>query len=165
MCPPNLVKTCNLQGFVDDLTVINFDNFKRDPSFGNFRGERTFYDESIHFLMVPPITGVATGNVREDPPPVTVSIRFPIAPAPVTVTLAAAPLPLPPPAMAATAVPLVAPDTTDNAAEPPTPERHTLPTQDLRFTDDNIFQNNELPNFVPIKSTSDGSNLSFTDND
>ena len=67
--------------------------------------------------------------------------------------------------MAAAPAPLVAPDTTDIAAEPQKPKRPQLPTQDVRFTDDNNFQNNELPTFIPSTSTSDGSSLSLHDND
>ena len=73
------------QGRIDDLTVINFENFQRDPSLGHYRGEPTLFDESIPSLLEPPITVVTTQNVTEDPPPVTVSLCFPIAPAPVPV--------------------------------------------------------------------------------
>ena len=81
------------QGRIDDLTAVNFENFQRDPSLGHYRGEPTF-DESVP-LLEPPTTVVATQNVTEDPPPVTVSLRFPIASAPVPVGLAAAPAPIP----------------------------------------------------------------------
>ena len=78
---------------------------------------------------------VATQNVTEDPPPVTVSLRFPIAPAPVPVGLAAAPAPITLPAVAAAPV-LVTPDTADvEAPEPRVLERPYLPTQDVRFSD------------------------------
>ena len=80
------------QGRIDNLTVINFKNFQRDPSLGHHRGEPTLFDESIPSLLEPPTTVVATQNVTEDPPPVTVSLRFPIAPAPAPVGLAAAPV-------------------------------------------------------------------------
>ena len=123
------------QGRIDDLTVINFDNFQRDPSLGHYRGERTLFDESIPSLLEPPTTVVATQNVTEDPPPVSVSIRFPIAPAPVPVGLAAAPAPIPPPAVAA-APTLVAPDTADvEAPELQVLERPYHPTQDVRSSD------------------------------
>ena len=89
------------QGRTDDLTIINFDNFQRDPSLGHYRGEPTLFDESIPSLLEPPTTVVATQNVTEDSPPVTVNIRFPIVPAPVPVGLAAVPAPLPAPAVAA----------------------------------------------------------------
>ena len=123
------------QGRIDDLTVINFKNFQREPSLGHYRGEPTLFDESIPSLLEPPTTVVATQNVTEDPPPVIVSLRFSIAPAPVPVGLAAAPAPLPPPAVAA-APTLVAPDTADvEAPEPPVLERPYLPIQDVRFSD------------------------------
>ena len=102
---------------------------------GHHRGEPTLFDESIPSLLEPPTTVVATQNETEDPPPVTVSLRFPIAPAPVPVGLAAAPAPIPPPAAAA-APALVAPDTADvEAPEPQVLERPYLPTQDVRFSD------------------------------
>ena len=123
------------QGRIDDLTVINFKIFQRDPSLGHYRGEPTLFDESIPSLLKPPTTVVATQNVTEDPPLVKVSIRFPIAPAPVPVGLAAIPSPLPAPAVAA-APALIAPDTADvEAPEPQVLERPYLPTQDVRFSD------------------------------
>ena len=123
------------QGRIDDLTVINFENFQRDPSLGHYRGEPTLFDESIPSLLEPPTTVVAAQNVTEDPPPVTVSLRFPIAPAPVPVGLAAAPAPIPLPAVTPTPA-LVAPDTADvEAPESQVLERPCLPTQDVRFSD------------------------------
>ena len=123
------------QGRIDDLTVINFENFQRDPSLGHYRGEPTLFDESIPSSLEPPTTVVATQNVTEDPPPVTVNIRFPITSAPVPVGLAAAPAPIPLPAVAA-APALMAPDTADvEAPEPQVLERPYLPTQDVRFSD------------------------------
>ena len=123
------------QGRIDDLTVNIFENFQRDLSLGHYRGEPTLFNESIPSLLEPPTTVVATQNVTEDPPPVTVSLRFPIAPAPVPIGLAAAPAPIPPPAVAA-APALVAPDTADvEAPEPQVLERPYLPTQDVRFSD------------------------------
>ena len=119
------------QGRIDDLTVNNFENFQRDPSLGHYRGEPTLFDESIPSLLEPPTTVFATQNVTEDPQPVTVSLRFPIAPAPVPVGLAAALAPIPPPAVA-TAPTLVAPDTADiEAPEPHVVERPYLPTQNV----------------------------------
>ena len=89
----------------------------------------------VFLFLEPPTTVVATQNVTEDPPPVTVSLRFPIAPAPVPVGLAAAPAPIPPPAVAA-APALMAPDTADvEAPKPQVLERPYLPTQDVRFSD------------------------------
>ena len=73
--------------------------------------------------------------MTEDPPPVTVSLRFPIALATVPVRVAAAPTPIPPPAVAA-APALMAPDTADvEAPEPQVLERPYLTTQDVRFSD------------------------------
>ena len=124
---------------------------------GHYRCEPTLFDESILPLLEPPTTLV-------DPPPVTVNIRFPIAPAPVPFGLAAAPVLLPAPTVA-TVPALLVPDTADVAAEPQIPQRPTLPTQDIRFTDDNNFQNNELPNFIPSTSTSESPKLFFNNND
>ena len=122
------------QGRIDDLTVINFENFQRDPSLGHYRGEPTLFDESIPSLLETPTTVVATQNKTEDPPPVTVSLRFPIAPA------------LPLPAVAA-APALMAPDTAEvEAPEPQVLERPYLPPQDPRFSDssDDSFTNDAL---------------------
>ena len=131
------------QGRIDDLTVINFENFQRDPSLGHYRGEPTLFDESIPSLLEPPTTVVATENVTEDPPPVTVNIRFPIAPAPVPVAMAAAPAPIPLPTVAA-APALVAPDTADvEAPEPQVLERPYLPTQDVRLSDTSADSTND----------------------
>ena len=123
------------QGGIDDLTVNIFEKFQRDPSLGHYRGEPTLFDESIPSLLEPPTTVVAIQNVTENPPPVTVSIRFPIASAPVPVGLAAAPAPIHLPAVAA-APALMAPDTADvEAPEPQVSNRPYLPTQDVRFSD------------------------------
>ena len=143
------------QGRDDDLTVINFKNFQRDPSLGHYRGEPTLFDETIPSLLEPPTTVVATQNVTEDPPPVTVSLRFPIAPAPVPVGLAAAPAPIPPPAVAA-APALMAPETADvEAPEPQVIERPYLPTQDVRFSDssDDSFINDALFHCRTLRDT------------
>ena len=123
------------QGRMDNLTVINFKNFQRDPTLGNYRGESTMFDESILSLLEPPTTVVATQNVMEDPPPVTFNIRFPTAPTPAPVGLAAVPAPLPAPVVAA-APALVAPDTADvEAPEPQVLERPYLSPQDAQFSD------------------------------
>ena len=123
------------QGRIDDLTVINFKSFQRDPSLGHYRDEPTLFDQRILSLLEPPTTVVATQNVTDDPRPVTVNICFPIAPAPVPVRLAAAPAPIPLPAVAA-APASVAPDTAVvEAPEPQVLERPYLPTQDVRFCD------------------------------
>ena len=43
------------RGQIDDLTVIKFENFQRDPSLGQSRGEPTLFDESIPFCWnLPP---------------------------------------------------------------------------------------------------------------
>ena len=149
------------QGRVDDLTVINFDNFQRDPSLGHFRSGPTWFDESFPSLLEPPIRGVATRTVTEDPPPVTVGIHFPIAPAPIPIGLAAVSALLPAPAVAAASVPLVASDRADVAAEPQTQKRPQILSQDVRFTNDDIFQNDELAIFNPNTSTSDNSGFSL----
>ena len=70
------------QGRTDNLTVKNFEKFQRDPSLGHYRGEPTF-DESIPSSLEPPTTVVSTQNLTEHPLPLTVSLRFPIAPSPV----------------------------------------------------------------------------------
>ena len=69
-------KTVTLQGRIDVLTVIYFEIFQRDPSLGYYRGEPTLLDESVPSLLEPPTTVVATQNVTDDPPPVTVSLLF-----------------------------------------------------------------------------------------
>ena len=92
------------QGRIDDLTIINFENFQRDPSLGHNRGGPTLFDESIPSLLEPPTTGVATQNATEVPPPFTVSVRFPITPAPVPIGLAVIIAPLPAAALAATKI-------------------------------------------------------------
>ena len=123
------------QGCIDVPTVINFENFQRDPSLGHYCGEPTLFDESIPSLLEPPTTVVATQNVTEDPPPVTVIIRYPVALASAPVELAAAPAPLPAPVVAA-APALVAPDTAGvEATGPQGLEPHYLPTKDVRFSD------------------------------
>ena len=153
------------QGRVDDLIVINFDNFQRDPSLGHFRSGPTLFDERFLSLLEPPIRGVATRTVTEDPPPVTVGIRFPIAPAPIPLGLAAVSALLPAPAVAVASVPLVGSDRADVAAEPQTQERPQILTQDVRFTNDDIFQNDELAIFNPNTSTSDNSGFSLNNID
>ena len=105
---------------------------------GHYRGEPTLFDESIPSLSEPSSPGQC------DPRPVTVSIRFPIAPAPVPVGLAAVPAPSPPPAVAVAPAPLVAPDTADfEAPGSQVLKRPRLPPQDVRFSDssDDSFTN------------------------
>ena len=99
---------------------------------------------------------VATQNVTEDPPPVTVKIRFPIASAPVPVRLAAVPAPLPAPAVAAFPA-LMAPDKADvEAPEPHLLERPYLPTQDAHFSDssDEFFTNDASLHARTLRDTS-----------
>ena len=45
------LRPVTLRGRIDDLTVNNFENFRRDPSLGHYRGEPTLFDESIPFLV------------------------------------------------------------------------------------------------------------------
>ena len=124
------------QGRIDDLTVINFKIFLKNPSLSHFRDEPTLFDESISSFLKPPSTGVATRTATTHPPPLTVSIRFPISPAPVPVGLAAVPATLPPPGLAAARAPLVAFDTADvEAPEPQVLEWLYLPPQNVRFSD------------------------------
>ena len=148
------LRPVNLQGRIDDLTVINFENFQRDPSLGHYRGEPALFDESIPSLLEPPTTVVATQTVTEDLPPVTVSLRFPIVPAPVPVGLAAAPAPIPLPVVTA-APALMAPDTADVEASEPVLERPYLPTQDVRFSDssDDSLNNDALFHARTLRDT------------
>ena len=143
------------QGRIDDLTVTNFKNFQRDPSLGHYRGEPTLFDESIPSLLEPPTTVVATQNVTENPPPVTVNICFPISLAPVPVGLAAVPASLPAPVVAAVPV-LVAPDTADvEELEPQVLEPPYILTQDVRFSDssDDSFTNDALFHAQTLRDT------------
>ena len=153
----NRLRPVTPQGRIDDLTLINFKNFQRDISLGYYRGKPTLLDESISSLLEPPTTVVSTRSVTEDPPPVTVSIRFSIAPLPVPFELAAVPAPLPAPAEA-TAPALVAPDSADaEAPEPQVLEGPYLPTQDVRHSDsfDDSFTNDALlhPRTLPDTPT------------
>ena len=97
-------------------------------------------------MLEPPTAGVAKGTVTEDPPPVTVSFRYPITPAPVTVGMAAAPHPLRPLAVAGASAALVAPEKADvDAAEPQALERPQLSTHDVRISassDDALLNDN-----------------------
>ena len=70
------------QDCIDDLTVINFEQFQTDSSLGHYRGEPTLFDENTPSLLELPTTGVATQKVTEGPPLVAVIFRFPIAPRP-----------------------------------------------------------------------------------
>ena len=96
--------------------------------------------------MEPPTTVVATQKLTEDPPPVTVNIRFPTARPAVPVGLAAVPALLPAPAMGA-APALMAPDKADaEAPEPQVLERPYVPPQDAQFCDgsDDSLSNDAL---------------------
>ena len=89
---------------IDDLTVIKFEKIQRDPSLGQLCRESMLLDGSIPSLFALSNKKVTTHAVKEDPPPVTVSFRFPIAPAPVAVVPAAAPALLPPAAVVASPI-------------------------------------------------------------
>ena len=69
------------QSRIDDIPVIAFENFQRDPSLGQFRGEPELFDESLPSILEAPPQLISTPVVEDDPPPVTVSLHFPIAPA------------------------------------------------------------------------------------
>ena len=141
---------------VDDLTVINFEIFQRDPLMDHYRGEQTLFDESIPFSLEPPTTGVTTQNVTENKPPVTVNFRFPTAPAPIPVGLAAVPAPLPPPALPLAPVPLVAPDTADvETPEPQDSERAYLVLKMFKFSDssDDFSTNDALLDARTLRDT------------
>ena len=58
------------QGKINDLTVIDFTKFQRDPSLGIFRGEPNLFDESIPSLLEPPNTTEMPTNLMADPPSV-----------------------------------------------------------------------------------------------
>ena len=135
MRPPKSLETCDPQGRIDDITVISFKKFQRDPSLRHYRGEPTLFDESIPSLLEPPTTVVATQNGTEDPPAVTVNIRFLMAPAPVPVRLSAVAAPFPPAALAAAPAPLVALDTEDVEA----PEPQVLGQPYFPFSGSSIF--------------------------
>ena len=114
---------------IDDLAFNNFEIFQKDP----WLGHPSLFDESLLSLLKPPNTVVATENMTQDPPPVNVYIRFPIARAPVPVALAAVPVHFPPFALTAA---LVAPDIADvEAPEPKVLEPPYFPTQDVQFSD------------------------------
>ena len=82
------------QSRVDDISVLAFKIFQRDPSLGQFRGEPDLFDESHPSLLEAPPRLLSTPLVEEDPPPVTKSLHSPIAPA---AALAPGPVVLPVP--------------------------------------------------------------------
>ena len=86
---------------VEDLQQIDPDKFQRDPMLGRFRGEPAIFDESIPTLLLPPSEAPCVVQNEEQPPPVTVSLSFPIAPAVIPVGPAPGPAVPPLPAVAA----------------------------------------------------------------
>ena len=80
------------QGRVDDFRVIDFQNFQRDPSLGQFRGEPYIFDESVPSLLDNAQPTPLAPAEPEVPPPVTVSLHF--APAPAAPVAGPAPLPV-----------------------------------------------------------------------
>ena len=80
------------QGRVDDIRVIDFQNFQRDPSLGQFRGEPYIFDESVPSLLDNPQPTSLAPVEPEVPPPVTVIHHF--APAPAAPVAGLAPLPV-----------------------------------------------------------------------
>ena len=90
---------------VDDLPQIDPDKFQRDPMLGRFRGEPAIFDESIPNLLLPPSEETSVAHNEEKPPPVTVSLSFPIEPA--VIPMGPAPGPAVPPLPAAAAAPAI----------------------------------------------------------
>ena len=153
MCPQISLKTC-------DPAVIShhFWKLKRDPSLGHFRDEPVLFDESIPSLLELPTTVVATQNMTEDRPPVTVTFHYSITPAHVPFGLEGALAPLHPPAVAA-APTFEAPDTADvGVSVPQVPERSQLLTQDFRTSDssDNLLPQDSSPYLSVVPETPSG---------
>ena len=96
------------QGRVDDLRVIDFQNFQRDPSLGQFRGEPYLFDASIPSLLDNTQPLFAPQAEPEVPAPVTVSLNF--TPAPAIVPAAPVAGPALPPVAAADPGPAMFPD-------------------------------------------------------
>ena len=90
---------------IDDLLQIDPDKFQRDPMLGRFRGEPAVFDQSIPTLLLPPSEEPCVTRNDEKPPPVTVSLSFPIAPA--VFAMRPAPGPAVPPLPAAAAAPAI----------------------------------------------------------
>ena len=88
---------------IADIPQIDPDKFQRDPMLGRFRGEPAIFDESIPTLLLPPSMEPCVPRNEEKPPPVTVSLSFPIAPA--VLPMRPAPGPAVPPLPAAAAAP------------------------------------------------------------
>ena len=90
---------------VEDLQQIDPDKFQRDPMLGRFRGEPPIFDESIPTLLLPPSEEPCVVQHEEQPPPVTVSLSFPLAAA--VIPEGPAPGPAVPPLPAVAAAPAV----------------------------------------------------------
>ena len=126
------------QSRVDDIPVINCENFQRDPSIGFFRGEPALFDESLPSLLDPPPTGLTTITVEEDSPPVTVSLHFAVAPAPATAAVAAGAAPV-----AAVSDPIVVPEPTDpTKPEVIPPVASGMPRSPTLHCDHNVSNDN-----------------------
>ena len=103
------------QGRVDDLRVIDFQNFQHDPSLGQFRGEAYIFDDSVPSLVDSPQPTLSAQAEPEVPAPVTVSLNFTPAPA----IVQAAPAVGPAAVLAAGPGPIIAPDPVDDDGSPP----------------------------------------------
>ena len=67
---------------IEDLSDINWENFRRDPMLGRFRSEPALFDESVPTLLMPQENNVALPPPSTtDSPPVSVTLSFPVAPA------------------------------------------------------------------------------------
>ena len=133
------------QGSVDDLRVIDFQTFQRDPSLDQFRGEPYIFDESVPSLVDTPQPIFSTQAEPEVPAPVTVSLNFMSAPA----IVPAAPVagPAPPPVVAAGPGPVNAPAPVEEAGSP-----SDSPASHNEITHSN--SSNEKLAVDPITSTS-----------
>ena len=109
------LRQVELQGHVDDLRVIDFQNFQRDPSLGQFRGEPYIFDESVPSLVDSPQPTFSAQAEPEVPAPVTVSLNFTPAPA----IVQAAPAVGPAAVLATGPGPIIAPDPVDDDGSPP----------------------------------------------
>ena len=135
MCPQNSLETRDPARSLWWSDGHKFRKFSKKPVVGPPSWWTNVVWWKYSFFVGTSTTVVATQNVTEDPPPVTVNFRFPIAPAPIRVAMAALPAPLPARAVA-TAPALMAPDTADvEAPEPQVLERPYFPTRDAHFSD------------------------------
>ena len=124
------------QSRVDDLTVKNFGDFQRKLLWDYFHDGPTLPEESIFFLLEIPTRLVTTKIVTEDPPPLTISFRFPAASAPVPVGLVARSPPVPSLAVAlALALVMVLEPVEQKRAEPRSRWRPLTPKHVVRFSD------------------------------